>query len=316
MKIAAPNYTQVPNIFFDEIMNTLNEGEFRVMSLIMRQTFGWHKSEDWLSLKFISEKTNYDKRSICRILVRLMQKNLVTKRIEGKKGNQRCYYSLMTDPVPKEILNPDDGVETEEDMEFFKNAIPVTGESPPVFQKCYTSDRRVTGPVTGGSPTKETHTKEKKQQQAAAVLSKPSSNFYYECLSDIDIPLPDKIEISKKYSAELVKNAVSWATHPETKLSKGLSPAIKWACQNKPEVPKLRKDKNQENLDYAKKFDGLKNNIAEVSALAGAVEIVFTASQRAPIVIGYNENGFKEILDNSLRKCNLSLKNGEKKNTS
>ncbi len=136
------------------------------------------------------------------------------------------------------------------------------------------------------------------------------------CINDVDIPLPDKVEISKRYSQDVVKNAVAWATHPETKLSKGLSPAIKWACQNKPEVPRLRKDQNNENLAYAKKFDGLKNNIAEVSALAGAAEIVFTTSQRAPIVIGYNEKGFKEILDNSLRKCNFSLNNGEKKNSS
>jgi hypothetical protein len=163
--------------------------------------------------------------------------------------------------------------------------------------------------LSGGIPTKQI-------DKAAAVLSKNASNFYYESLNDVDIPLPDKVEISKRYSADVVKNAVAWATHPETKISKGLAPAIKWACLNKQEVPKTRKDQNEENLAYAKKYDGMKNNVAEVTVLTQATEIVFLTSQRAPIVIAYNEKGFKEILDNTLRKCNFMVKKSEKKDSS
>lgn len=147
--IPAPNYTQTPNIFFDEIMKTLNEGELRVLLLVMRQTFGWHKSEDWLTLSFLSKKTGYERRSVCRILERLIKKKLIFKRIEGLKGYQKCYYSLVTDYQKEEEPEDNEGIETEEEMAFFKKVLPVTDGSPPP------SDRRVTPPVTDGSPTKE-----------------------------------------------------------------------------------------------------------------------------------------------------------------
>ena len=48
-KIEAPNYTQIPNIYFDEIMQILNQTENIVFLVIMRKTFGWHKKRDAIS---------------------------------------------------------------------------------------------------------------------------------------------------------------------------------------------------------------------------------------------------------------------------
>ena len=50
---SAPNYTQVPDEFFDDLMVDLSEAELRVFLYLMRRTFGFKKSADAISLKQI-----------------------------------------------------------------------------------------------------------------------------------------------------------------------------------------------------------------------------------------------------------------------
>lgn len=300
--IPQPNYTQTPNVFFDEIMQTLNEGEMRVLLIIMRQTFGWHKLEDWISLKLLSEKTGYDRRSVCRILARLIEKNLVYKRIEGPMGSQKCYYSLVTEPVEKEQRDLTDGVETQEEMNE--------------FQKSYTSDRRVTPPVTGGSPppvtggspTKETNTKEtiqKKQQQQAAVSAAAVSDSFYKELNDIDIPIADKVEITNTYSIEQVLHAIEWSKTQKS-FSKGLAAALKWACKNEPEIPISKEDVVEKNKAYAMKYKNARSGNAKVEVLNSSVEID-TGCPYTFFSLRYDEKGFMDQFTNSLRKNNFMI---------
>jgi phage replication O-like protein O len=248
MSIPPPNYTQTPNIFFDEIMRTLNEGELRVLLIIIRQTFGWHKLEDWITLQLLAEKTGYDRRSICRILDRLIEKKLIFKRMEGTAGMQKCFYGLVIDGSEKEVPKHDDGVETEEEMALFKKSYTSDRRvTPPPIKKSYTSDRRVTRPVTGGSPTKETYTKEKEQQQANAVVvfdkskeKEQSKAKIYECLKAVDIPEADKYEICSKYENLIVENALAFTVANKDKIKSSFVAYLKMACskglkiENKP----------------------------------------------------------------------------------
>jgi len=50
-----PNFTQVPDIFFDEIMVHLSECELKVLLYIFRRTFGFKKDSDTISLKQLVE---------------------------------------------------------------------------------------------------------------------------------------------------------------------------------------------------------------------------------------------------------------------
>ena len=59
--IKAPNYTQTPNVFFDEIMPTLKFGELKVLFVINRQTFGFHKEWDRISVSQLMKKTGMTK---------------------------------------------------------------------------------------------------------------------------------------------------------------------------------------------------------------------------------------------------------------
>ena len=114
------------------------------------------------------------------------------------------------------------------------------------------------------SNTDNSNTREQQQQQNAAVSSKfehlkkqqaeynkskqsyekpvqPEKPKIYGNLAKIDIPEADKIEITARYSELIVQNAIAWATHPTTKLTKGLAPAIKWACVHQPTIAEPKK---------------------------------------------------------------------------
>lgn len=54
-----PNTTQVPNIILDEWMSELTPAEFKVIMLIARQTYGWHKEEDRISYSQLITRTGY-----------------------------------------------------------------------------------------------------------------------------------------------------------------------------------------------------------------------------------------------------------------
>jgi hypothetical protein len=79
---------------------------------------------------------------------------------------------------------------------------------------------------------------EKKQQQPAAVFSDVKRTETCKHLLLIQIPDTEKRWISERYDDNTIKHAVAFATHPSTKIKTSLEQAIKWACVNKPELPK------------------------------------------------------------------------------
>ena len=133
MSLPAPNYTQAPNLFFDEIFKNLTEGELRVVLVLVRQTFGWHKQYDRISLSQMAEKTGMARTSICRSLNSLLAKGIVQKKKIGDPGKERCFYTLSVEAIQQEPLDPDDGIESEEEMALFSNNFDQSPkETPPV----------------------------------------------------------------------------------------------------------------------------------------------------------------------------------------
>lgn len=95
MKISAPTYTQTPNDLFDHWMKFLGEGELKVLLLIMRKTFGWHQKEDQISLSQLEFFTGLTPTNIGIATKSLISKGLISKRVEGPRGKQCTYYSLV-----------------------------------------------------------------------------------------------------------------------------------------------------------------------------------------------------------------------------
>ena len=89
-KILQSNYTQVPNVFFDEILEGLNLAETKVLLAIMRKTFGWQKQIDRISYSQIVKMTGLSKVSISSGIKSLEKKDIIFVIRNG----QECLYSV------------------------------------------------------------------------------------------------------------------------------------------------------------------------------------------------------------------------------
>lgn len=166
----------------------------------------------------------------------------------------------------------------------------------------------------------EEHIQEEQQQQTRAA-SPPAAVFFeqqakraakaksekvYHCLIDVDIPDPDKIEITQKYSEDVAKNAVAWATHVDTKINTTFAQAIKWACKNKPQIPVSKEDETKKNREYAIKYDNMKNCRHVITAYSTYVEIVSPGCQSS-FTLSYEAKGFIDQFQSQLRKCGFEI---------
>ncbi|MCK9576582.1 MAG: replication protein [Clostridia bacterium] len=89
--IKSPNYTQIPNEYFDSIMKQLNGSENIIFLAIMRKTFGCNKEKDRISYSQIMELTGIkSKETISNSLKSLETKGFITIERTG----QQCFYSV------------------------------------------------------------------------------------------------------------------------------------------------------------------------------------------------------------------------------
>jgi phage replication O-like protein O len=100
-KIPQSNYTQIPNVFFDNIMSKINGSEFKVLMAISRMTFGWHKEIDRISYSQIMEMTGISsKETVNNSIKKLISKDI----IKLEKVGQVNYYTVNVteiEPVQK-----------------------------------------------------------------------------------------------------------------------------------------------------------------------------------------------------------------------
>lgn len=95
MKISIPNFTQTPNEIFDEWLPVLSHVELKVLMVIMRKTFGWHRIRDRISLSQLEKITGSKRYAIINASKKLQILGLITKKTEGKKGLEETYYELV-----------------------------------------------------------------------------------------------------------------------------------------------------------------------------------------------------------------------------
>jgi phage replication O-like protein O len=86
------NFTQVPNDILDALARTdLSQNESKIVFLVIRKTFGWHKKTDWISLSQIEEGTGIAKPNICRSLRALKRKGIIVRQDHRHIGLQSDY---------------------------------------------------------------------------------------------------------------------------------------------------------------------------------------------------------------------------------
>jgi DNA replication protein DnaD len=91
-----PNYTQAPNVFFDEMMPEIDTlSELKVVLAIIRQTFGWHKNEDELSLSRLEDLTGLSRPSVIVGTEAALNRGVIQRRAQGNS----FVYSLVVKDV-------------------------------------------------------------------------------------------------------------------------------------------------------------------------------------------------------------------------
>lgn len=95
MRISPPNYTQAPNELFDEWLPLLGMAELKVLMVIIRKTFGWHKVRDRISLSQLEQVTGLERRHVSKAVKSLQERKLIIKNVVGENGIQETFYELF-----------------------------------------------------------------------------------------------------------------------------------------------------------------------------------------------------------------------------
>jgi|CXWL01.1.fsa_nt_gi phage replication O-like protein O len=74
------NTTPFPNLLLDRVMPFLGDTEWRMLCVIVRQTFGWRKSEDWLSHSQLKSRTGRESAAVSRAVDTLVKRGLIVIR--------------------------------------------------------------------------------------------------------------------------------------------------------------------------------------------------------------------------------------------
>ncbi|MBI3783028.1 MAG: replication protein, partial [Deltaproteobacteria bacterium] len=113
----SPNYTQVPDELFDELLPLLSGAELKVLLYIARRTFGFKKATDNISLSQITDGivtatgkrldggTGLVKSTAALAVKGLVEKNIIVKvrNQAPRRGDMATTYALnlVTTPVQK-----------------------------------------------------------------------------------------------------------------------------------------------------------------------------------------------------------------------
>ena len=81
--IESPNYTQIPNVLLDEIMQEMTEAELRVCLAIMRNTFGWQRQSHKMSLSYLQQATGLSRQGVLNGIESGINRGIICKESDG-----------------------------------------------------------------------------------------------------------------------------------------------------------------------------------------------------------------------------------------
>jgi len=93
-----PNYTQTPNLFLDEHLPEMGHAETKVVLAIIRQTFGWHKQQDRISVTQFEDLTGLSRQGVQNGISDALERGVIG-RTECGQGYE---YFLVVNEVEQE----------------------------------------------------------------------------------------------------------------------------------------------------------------------------------------------------------------------
>lgn len=110
------NTTPIPNVVLDNYLPTLKGVELKLLLIIIRQTLGWQKDHDWLTVGQLVKRTGASRRRISEAIKSLLEKRLINLYdVNGKlldcpaarKGNGMIFYSCALVNNAKKVHYPE-----------------------------------------------------------------------------------------------------------------------------------------------------------------------------------------------------------------
>lgn len=102
--IPPPNFTTIPNIILDVWITELSPAEFKIILVIARKTFGWHKRQDRISLSQFETTTGLSRRGIIDAINSLAERGYLKKTlVQDDAGDcgASMYYLQVAEPSNK-----------------------------------------------------------------------------------------------------------------------------------------------------------------------------------------------------------------------
>lgn len=96
MGLEKPNYTQIPNVFFDA-MSGMKEGELRILLAVARQTFGYHRESDYLSITQFCKMTGLSRQGVANGVKAAVKRGWLSEIGTGKRGMRRWKLELVNE---------------------------------------------------------------------------------------------------------------------------------------------------------------------------------------------------------------------------
>lgn len=93
--IFAPNFTQIPNVILDNL-DGLGEAQIRIILAVARKTFGWHKSQDRISLSQFQKMTGLSRLGARQGIDQSLVDGWL---IRYPRGQSFVYELLVNDPT-------------------------------------------------------------------------------------------------------------------------------------------------------------------------------------------------------------------------
>lgn len=100
--------TPMPNEFFDVDLADMGLAELKVLLAIFRQTYGWHKITDAISISQLHEKTGLGRRAILRGIQKLDERGIVsvTRTQDTSFGNLTNVYTVTLTGSDRAAVDP------------------------------------------------------------------------------------------------------------------------------------------------------------------------------------------------------------------
>lgn len=304
MGFRPPNYTQTPNELFDDWLPKLKMIELKILLVILRKTFGWHKDVAKISREELKKLTGLQSIQISNGTKSLIEKKLIKKTVIGSDGTESSYYELCVE---------------EEEIKIIPTKVNFTGEGEVNFtgdkrkeEKDISKKKEIHKEKESVSPSAPAHLssskrikdKEEKIQRADRVWTTETQHLNLLKRSE------EKDELVKRWYERLSV----WKIDKEVLNGSDYASILKWV------IKAVNQDIKQESEN------GKEACSAAAEKIAKEIEKQFPEKIRlGHICVGYNyiefilghvcqkiyfyEHAFKERVENNLRKMGVSIKN-------